>query len=59
MSPAILYRRGSEQVYWFAGGGFGGRIDRMYDRCPGRRLYVVAAHVAPDAGAKLGIGYRF
>jgi hypothetical protein len=89
VSPAILYRRGSDRVYWFAGGGFGGRIDRMYDRSPGqpeRRvsengtafplrtgfvggltkqllvradLYVVVVHVAPDAGAKLGIGYRF
>ncbi len=87
--PAILYRRGSDRVYWFAGGGFGGRIDRMYDRSPGqpeRRvpengtaipmrtgvvggltkhllvradLYVVVVHVAPDAGVKLGIGYRF
>jgi hypothetical protein len=87
--PAILYRRGSDRVYWFAGGGFGGRIDHMYDRSPGqpeRRvsengtaipvrtgvvggvtkhllvradLYFVVAHVAPDAGVKLGIGYRF
>jgi hypothetical protein len=89
VSPAILYRRGSDRVYWFAGGGFGGRIDDMYDREPGRPefrrsengtaipvrtgvvggltkhllvradLYVVVAHVAPDAGVKLGIGYRF
>ena len=89
VSPAILYRRGSDRVYWFAGGGFGGRIDQMYDRRPGlpesRRsengtaipmrtgfvggvtkhllvradLYFVVVHVAPDAGVKLGIGYRF
>jgi hypothetical protein len=89
VSPAILYRRGSDRVYWFAGGGLGGRIDQMYDRGPGqpeRRvsengtaisvrtgvvggvtkhllvradLYFVVAHVAPDAGAKVGIGYRF
>ena len=32
VSPAILYRRGSDRVYWFAGGGFGGRIDHMYAR---------------------------
>jgi hypothetical protein len=89
VSPAILYRRGSGRVYWFAGGGFGGRIDHMYGRNPGwpefRRsgngtaspvrtgvvggvtkhlllradLYFVFACLVPDAGVKLGIGYRF
>jgi len=89
VSPAILYRRGSDRVYWFAGGGFGGRIDHIYERWTGRPefrvsgyrtaipvrtgvvggvtkhlllradLYFVVGHVAPDAGVKLGIGYRF
>ncbi|MCX6638554.1 MAG: hypothetical protein NT090_26160 [Acidobacteria bacterium] len=89
VSPAILYRRGSDRVYWFAGGGFGGRIDHMYGRNPGQPayrvsedgttipvrtgvvggvtkhllvradLYFVFACLAPDAGVKLGIGYRF
>ncbi|MBI4874007.1 MAG: hypothetical protein HY822_05165 [Acidobacteria bacterium] len=32
--PAILYRRGSNRLYWFGGGGAGGRLDRMFDRMP-------------------------
>jgi hypothetical protein len=89
VSPAILYRRGSDRVYWFVGGGLGGRIDHMYNRFPGQPehtrddngstlpartgfvasvthhlvlradAYLVVTHAAPDAGVKIGIGYRF
>jgi hypothetical protein len=35
LSPAVVYRRGSERTYWFAGGGAGGRIESLFSRAPG------------------------
>jgi hypothetical protein len=96
-SPAIVYRRGSERVYGFVGGGAGGQFDEtritgVREPVAGSQFaftsenttsgltlhgkgglvaqiftnfliradgFVAFRYVLPDAGVRIGIGYRF
>jgi len=34
LSPALVYRRGMDRLYWFGGVGVGGRVENTYSRGP-------------------------
>lgn len=38
LSPALVYRRGTEKLYWFGGGGIGARLETTFTEGPNGRF---------------------